>query len=207
MSLLLHTGHPRRFASRLAVLGLLVVLPLACAGGDDGDDARRTALEQQRRQLLDQFAVAQNQVRNTQARALADPGVEPLRDRFYELLRERMIEIEPRAGAWLDRARELGAEIDELSQPQILEPGQEPTPREERVEVVEEFAELERALQPVQQRAMADPAVAAAFTVFQDSVHARMVEINPDAASALDRMRRASAAVDSIDAELRALED
>lgn len=192
---------------RLAAMAAAPLLsPLACDGNAD-TDARRSALEQQRRQLLNQFAAAQNQVRRTQAQALEDPSIVPLRERFYGLLRERMVEIEPRAEAWLDRAQELGPAIDELSAPQILQPGEEPAPREEREQVVKEFAELEKTLQPLQNRAMVDPDVARAFEALQDSVHALMVRINPDAATALDQMRRTSAAVDSIDAELQALED
>jgi hypothetical protein len=97
--------------------------------------------------------------------------------------------------------------IDSLSQPRILEPDEEPVPREERDRVVEEFAELERTLQPLQNQALADPEVAEAFEALQDSVHALMIRINPSAEAALDRMRRASAAVESLDAELRALEN
>lgn len=184
----------------LAGAGLVSV---ACGVGSDVD-ARREALEQQRTELLGQFTIAQNRVRQTQTRALEDPSIAPLRERFYGLLREKMIELDPRSEAWLDRARELGTQIDELSAPQILQPDDEPAPREQRVAVVSEFAELERTLQPLQDRALSDPEVAAAFAEMQDSVHALMVRLNPDAEGALDQMRRASAAVDSIDAELRA---
>lgn len=191
----------------LAVLLAMPALsPLAC-GGESGVEGRRTALEQQRHQLLVQFSAAQNQVRRTQAQAVEDPSLAPLRERFYDLLRERMVEMEPRSEAWLDSARELGPVIDDLSRPLILEPGEEPAPREERERVVKEFAELEKALQPVQERALADPEVAAAFEELQDSVHALMIRLNPAAEAALDQMRRTSSAVDSIDARLRALDD
>lgn len=156
---------------------------------------------------MNQFATAQNQVRHTQAQALEDPSLAPLRERFYGLLRERMIELDPQSEAWLDRARDLGPVIDSLSRPRILEPDEQPVPREERDRVIEEFAQLERTLQPLQNRALADPEVAAAFGALQDSVHALMVRMNPSAEAALDRMRRASAAVDSLDAELRDLEN
>lgn len=179
---------------------------LACDGKAESD-ARRSALEQKRGQLLNQFAAAQNQIRRTQAQALEDPSLASLRERFYDLLRERMIEIDPRSEAWLDRAQELGPEIDDLSRPRILQPGEEPAPREERERVVEEFAELEMTMRPVQNRALADPVVAEALEALQDSAHALMVRLNPAAEGALDQMRRTSAAVDSIDAELRALED
>lgn len=189
-----------------ALVALPAVIALACDEGS-GVEARRAALEQQRQQLLIQFSAAQNQVRRTQAQAVEHPSLAPLRERFYDLLRERMIEIEPRSEAWMDRALELGPVIDDLSRPLILEPDEEPAPREERERVVEEFAEIEKALQPVQNRALADPEVAAAFEELQDSVHAVMIRLNPAAEAALDQMRRASTAVDSLDAELRALED
>lgn len=201
---------PRRDGRRFprlplrAVLALLLVGVASCAGDREVED-RRAALEQERKQLLDQFAAAQNRVRRTQARALGDPSIAPLQERFYERLRETMVEIEPRAEAWLTRARELGPEIDVLSQPQILEPGEEPVSRDVQRALVDEFAALEDSLRPVQNRALADSGVAAVFDSLQDSVHAKMVEINPAAASALDQMRRTSAAVDSIDAELRRL--
>lgn len=196
----------RRFVAVAVAVAGIGLTPLAC---DDGQhvEGRREALEQQRRQLLNQFAAAQNRVRHTQAQALEDPSVAPLRDRFYELLRDRMIDLDPRAEGWLDRAQELGTEIDALSGPQILQPGDEPASTEERAGVVQEFAELEQTLQPLQNRAMADPDVAAAFEALQDSVHAVMIRLNPNAEGALDQMRRTSAAVDSIDAELRAAGD
>lgn len=196
----------RRFIRPIPLVAVPILLVLAC-GGDAVVEERRTALEQQRHQLLIQFAGAQNRVRRTQAQAAEDPSLAPLRDRFYDLLRERMIEIQPRSEAWLDSARELGPLIDDLSRPLILEPDEEPAPREERERVVKEFAELEKKLQPVQNRALADPEVAAAFAVLQDSIHAVMIRLDPAAEASLDQMRRASSAVDSIDAELRALEN
>ncbi|MFW6089371.1 MAG: hypothetical protein ACODAB_06435 [Gemmatimonadota bacterium] len=196
----------RRFVRPAALVALPTLVLLAC-GGDSDIDERRTALEQQRQQLLVQFAAAQNRVRSTQAQAVEDPSLVPLRERFYDRLRERMIEIEPRSEIWLDSARDLGPVIDDLSRPVILEPGEEPAPREERERVVEEFAEMEKMLRPVQDRAMADPDVAAAFEELQDSVHALMIRLNPAAEASLNQMRRTSNAVDSIDAELRTLEN
>jgi len=203
----------RHLRRRLPVTGLLffaALLPGLAACGGDAEDAeiaaRRTALEQQRHQLQDQFAAAQNEVRNTQTQALDDPSIQPLRESFYALLREKMIEIEPRAATWLDSAKTLGGRIDELSTPLILEQGQEP-PEDDREDVIRAFGQLEQTLRPVQNRAMQDPEVAAAFAAMQDSVHALMVRMNPDAAGAIERMKRTSAAVDSLDAEIAALED
>lgn len=196
----------RRFMRVAATLAGVAIIPLGC-GGEADTAERRLNLELERQQALQQFAATQNRVRQTQAEALADPSLAPLQERFYELLRERMIEIEPRSEAWLDSAQQLGPAIDELSRPQILQPGEVPAPLEEREQVVREFSELEKTLQPVQNRAMADPEVAAAFEALQDSMHAVMLRINPDAAPTLREMRRASARVDSIDAKLRALED
>lgn len=196
-----------RGAARAMILAVaLAVQPLACDAGADVE-ARRRALEQQRMQLMTQFADAQNRVRNTQTQAMEHPSVAALRERFYDLLREEMIEIDPRSEVWLERAKELGARIDDLSGPRIVVPGQELPDTVDRGAVMREFAELERTLQPVQNRALADPEVAAAFEAVQDSVHALMVRINPAAEASLEQMRRTSAAVDSIEAELRRLED
>ena len=195
---------PRRLRTFLPAVLAVALSVAACDGGDDAAE-RRAALEQQRLQLLNQFAAAQNEVRNTQSDALEHPEVQPLRDEFYDLLRARMIEIDPGAGPLLDRARELGAEIDELSRPVLLAPGEEPAPTEVRRETLEEFRDLEQRLRPIQNRAMADSSVAAAMLALQDSVHATMVRLNPDAAGALERMRSAAAAVDSIDARIAGL--
>lgn len=193
-------------ASQCVALALLLLASWSASCGDGSDVRdRRAALEQQRQQLLNQFAAAQNRIRQTQAQALGDSSLIPLRERFYERLREKMIEVDPRAEEWLARARELGPEIEVLSQPQILQPGQEPVSPEEQRAVVEEFAALEDSMRPVQNRAMADSGVAAAFNALQDSLHAVMIEINPDSEAAIEQMRRTSAAVDSIDAEIRRL--
>ena len=190
--------HRQRLLRVAGPLLVAALLPgLAACGGDAKDGeiaARRTALEQQRRQLQDQFAAAQNEVRNTQTRALDAPSIQPLREDFYTLLREKMIEIEPRAETWLDSAKTLGGRIDELSEPLILEQGQEP-PEDDREDVIRAFGQLEQTLRPVQSLAM------------QDSVHSLMVRMNPDAAGAIERMKRTSAAVDSLDEEIAALED
>lgn len=207
---LVHRADSYRFPcpfARVLLFLLLATLWSAACGGESDVGERRAALEQQRQQLLTQFAAAQNQVRQTQAQALGDSSLIPLRERFYERLHDRMVEIEPRAEDWLARARELGPELDVLSRPQVLEPGQEPVSREEQQAIVDRFAALEDSLRPVQNRAMGNPEVAAAFNAFQDSLHAVMVRINPAAATALDQMRRTSAAVDSIDAEIRRLGD
>lgn len=202
--------HRRRRLPAAGLLLLATLLPGLAACGGDAEDAeiaaRRTALEQQRHQLQDQFAAAQNEVRNTQTQALDDPSIQPLRENFYTLLRQKMIEMEPRAETWLDSAQKLGSRIDELSKPLILEQGQEP-PEDNREQVMREFGQLEQTLRPVQNRAMQAPEVAAAFAAMQDSVHALMVRMNPDAAGAIQRMKRTSAAVDSLDAEIAALED
>ena len=197
-----------RGAARGMILAALALQPLACDASDGPDvEARRASLEQQRLQLMTQFADAQNRVRNTQTQAMEHPSVAALRERFYDLLREEMIEIDPRAEVWLERAKELGARIDDLSGPRIVVPGQELPDTVDRGAVMREFAELERTLQPVQNRALADPEVAAAFAAVQDSVHALMARINPAAEASLEQMRRTSVAVDSIEAELRRLEE
>lgn len=191
------------FAFRAAILAGLSAL--ASCGGEDATDGRRAALEQQRLEVLNQFAAAQNEVRNTQSDALEHPEVQPLREEFYRLFREKIVELDPAAETLLDRARELGSEIDDLSRPIVVTPGSEPASDSARRATMREFQALEARLRPLQTEALADPEVGAAFSAMQDSVHATMIRLNPAAAGALERMERASARLDSIDAVIRSL--
>jgi hypothetical protein len=175
---------------------------VACAGSDLPDE--RARLNERRLGIMRQFAVAQNEVRNTQAEALGHPDLQPLRERFDALLRERILEIDPTADTLLDRAVVIGDRMEEMSRPLVLEEGQEP-PEVDRAAVASEFRALEQAIRPLQQRALVDPAVFAAFTALQDSLHATMVGMRPDIEPALIRMEALSSELEEVDGELRAL--
>lgn len=191
-----------------SLAGLLVFVFVgagaACSGSGERDP--RSALDQQRLVIMQRFAAVQEGVRNTQAQALGDPGLQPLRDRFYDLLRARMLEIDAGADSLLDRAKVVGAQMEEMSRPIVLEQGTEP-PAQDRAAVASEFSRVEKALQPLQHQAMTDQEVYAAFTALQDSLHATMVGLNPEVESALIRMEALAAELDEVDAKLRALTD
>jgi hypothetical protein len=96
--------------------------------------------------------------------------------------------------------------MEEMSRPIVLPQGEEP-PVHDRAALVSEFQAVERALQPLQQQAMADPEVFAAFTALQDSLHATMRRLDPDVGPILIRMEALSADLEEVDAQLRALPD
>ena len=104
------------------------------------------------------------------------------------------------------RSGEVGAEVDRLSGPIVLAPGEEPPPASERTAIGRELAELEVTLREVQSEALASPEVAAAFSELQDSVAAAIVRINPDASAALENMKKLERNIAAIDVRIAALD-
>ena len=191
------------------LVGVLLVAAVgvaACDTGDSEKEAERLALTQQRQQLVIQYASVQNQIRSAQAQALDEPAIIELQGRFYEVLRARMIALDPRAEGWLDRAREVGAEVDRLSGPIMLQPGEEPPPAEDRAAIGRELASIEIALREVQSQALSSPDVAVVFSELQDSVAAAIVRINPDAEATLENMKELERTIADLDARIAALD-
>ncbi|MFQ5529432.1 MAG: hypothetical protein ACE5FP_03710 [Gemmatimonadota bacterium] len=197
----------RRRAWCLEAVTLVAALAVAC---DDGSQARadqRRALEQRREQLVIQNVSVQNQIRSVQGQALDEPGVVAVQARFYDVLRARMIELDPGAESMLDRAKQVGADLERLSGPVLLGPGDEPPPAGERAAVGRELAELERAMRPLQSEALKDPLVAATFLELQDSVKATIVRLDPNAAQVLENIKAVEDAIRELDVQIAALED
>lgn len=202
--------HTRQIGRvKRAFVGILLIAVAGVAACDTGNGeaaAERLALEQQKQQLIIQYASVQNQIRSAQSQALDDPAIVELQERFYEVLRARMIELDPRAEALLDRAREVGAEVDRLSGPIVLKPGEEPPAATDRAAIGRELASLETTLREVQSEALASPDVAAVFSQLQDSVAAAIVRIDPRTAPALENMKELEGSIAAIDAEIAALD-
>ncbi len=192
----------------LVVLTVLALVPtVACDDGSRARDDERRSLEQRREQLVIQFASVQSQIREVQARALDDPTIVGLQAQFYEVLRTRIIELDPRGEEWLDRAAQVGADLERLSVPLLLAPGEEPPPAEDRIAVGRELAELERILRPVQSEALQYPEVAGAFAELQDSLATAMVRLDPNAARILERMEAVDGEVQELDRQIAALDE
>ncbi len=173
-------------------LAAAVLVAGGIAACDDGAQERaeqRRALEQRREQMVIQYVSVQNQIRSVQAQALSEPEVVEVQDRFYDVLRAKMIELDPEAEAMLDRALAVGSDLERLSGPVALQPGEAPPPAGERTAVGRELAELERAMRPIQSAALEDPAVATTFFELQDAVVAAMVRLDPESQIVLDRIK------------------
>lgn len=196
---LIRTKNPDQWTGLIVLASLAAVLAMACNDGSRARDDERIALEQRRAQLVIQFMSVQNQIRGLQGQALDDPMVIELQARFYDVFRARMIEVEPQAEGWLDRAKEVGAEVNRLSGPVLLAPGEKPAPPEERTAIMRELAQLEKTLRPVQEEVLQYPEVATAFAELQDSVAATIVRLDPNAARTLEQMKL-------LDDDIRALD-
>ena len=192
----------------LVVLTVLALVPTAaCGDGSQARDDERRALNQRREQLVIQFASVQNQIKAVQAEALDEPVIAELQAQFYDVLRARIIELDPRGEEWLDRATQVGADLERLSGPLLLAPGEEPPPAEDRIAVGRELAELERILRPVQSEALRYPEVAGAFAELQDSLAAVMIRLDPNAARVLERMEALDGEVQKLDRQIAALDE
>lgn len=186
-------------------LAALALVAGGIAGCDDGarerEDQRR-ALEQRREQMVIQYASVQNQIRSVQGQALSEPEVIEVQERFYEVLRAKMIELDPQAEALLDRATAVGADLERLSGPVTLQPGEEPPPAGERAAVGRELAELEQAMRAIQSAALEDSAVAATFYELQDAVVAAMVRLDPQSQVVLDRINELEDDIAELDRQI-----
>jgi alpha-D-ribose 1-methylphosphonate 5-triphosphate synthase subunit PhnH len=182
---------------------------MACGEGGAANEERLAELRSQRRSLVTQFAAAQNAIRNVQARALEEQGVRAAQDSFQAVLRSVIQRDDPEAVAVLDRAEAVGQDLQLLSTPVLLAPGDEDprmSPEEQRA-VAKELAEVESLLRPVTDRAFQDPDVRARFAILQDSVLAAILRLEPGSQVNLDVMRRLEAQIVELDREMEALSD
>ena len=191
----------------LTVLIMLAVGPaVACDDGSRARDEARIALEQRREQLVIQYVSVQNQIRAVQGQALDDSTVIKLQAQFYDVLRARMIELEPQAESWLDRATEVGAELERLTGPVLVIPGEQPPSAEERTAIGHELAQLETAMRPVQSDALEYPEVARAFAELQDSLVAIIVRLDPKAEGTMEQMQAIDGEIRNLDRQIAELE-
>jgi len=204
---LIRAGSCIQSTGLVALVVLVLVPAVACGDRSQARDDERRSLEQRREQLVIQFASVQNEIRAVQAQALDEPMIAGLQARFYGVLRTRIIELDPQGEEWLDRATQVGADLERLSGPLLLAPGEEPPPAEDRIAVGRELAKLERLLRPIQSEAMRYREVATAFAELQDSLAAAIVRLDPNAARTLERMQALDGEVRELDLQIARLDD
>lgn len=195
---------------RLGRIALLapggLALSAGCTGGERTRDSERLReLWEQRAAHVQRFHAVQQGIRRTQAEALEQPGVRRAQESFYTELRQFVAREEPSSLELLDRAKEIGSDLDRLAGPDQISPDQADQYRIEEVErrqVGEELVATEKALRPILARAMRDPAVNSAFSGIRDSVMVAIVRIDPTAAASLDRMREISLVIAELDQQI-----
>ncbi len=188
----------------------LLLIAAACSASGSKQEEQLAELRSQRRTLIMQFSSAQNVIRQTQMQALEEPGVRAAQDSFNAELRAAVVRDDPEAVELLDRAREVGHDLQDLATPILLQQGQDDPRRvsdEERRQLAADLAEVERSLRPVVDRAFQDPAVVQAFESLRDSVVAAMLRIDPGAQRSMDLMAELEAEVAEIDVEIARLSE
>lgn len=171
---------------------LLVAVLLAAGCDTRADQALANAeLETRLQELVLQHASVQSQIRQLQSRALSTPGVRGVQANFYATLRPKMIEIDPRAEEWLDRAAQAGQDMARATGTAIVSTADEPVPPPditEKQRIATEIQDMERVLEPIRLLAMSDPAVSASFAALQDTLVATMLQEDPNSQVLLDQM-------------------
>jgi len=193
----------------VALAGLLAVIA-ACSDSSAAREEQLADLRSQRRSLLMRYSSVQNVIRGVQVQTLEEPGVRAAQDAYNAELRVFVLRDDPESVVLLDRAREVGHDLQDLATPKLLQEGEEdprPVAPEERAAVAKELAEVERALRPVVTRSFEDPAVARAFTALRDSVVEAMLRANPETQRSMDVMAELEAEVAEIDREIARLSE
>lgn len=199
--------RPYRSPAALILIG--AALAASACGGNADTEQRLAELRSERRSLVIQFFAAQNAIRRLQARALEEPAVAAQQDSFYAVFRDYVERTDPEGAALIARANLVGQDLEFLSAPLLLVPGEE-NPRmsdEERRQVAAELVEVERLLRPVTDRALSDSAVAARFQALQDSLVGAMLRLEPASRTSLDLMTELEGKISALDAEMRTLEN
>jgi hypothetical protein len=191
-------------------MAALLAVVAACSDSSAAREEQLANLRSQRRSLLMRFSSVQNVIRRVQVQTLEEPGVRAAQDAFNAELRVFVLREDPESVGLLDRAREVGHNLQDLATPTLLQEGQKdprPVAPEERAAVAKELAEVERALRPVVTRAFGDPAVAQAFAALRDSVVAAMLRADPGTQQSMDVMAELEAEVAEIDREIARLSE
>jgi hypothetical protein len=190
-------------------LAVLVAAVAACSDSSAKEE-ELASLRGKRRSLLLQFSSVQHAIRGAQGQALEEPGVRAAQDAFNAELRAVVLRDDPESVELLDRAQEVGHDLEAMSQPILLQQGEEdprPVSDEARAEVARELAEVERNLRPVIDRAFRDPGVAQSFAALRDSVVAAMLRIDPGTQRSMDLMADLEAQVAEVDGEIARLSE
>lgn len=196
---------PRTWSATLLAIGVLLV-GSGCTGSESSERAEALdSLRQERHDLVQRFQNIQSTIRRTQAAALDDPGVSAVQDSFYAELRRYMERENPEAVVLLDRAEEIGAEVERMSGP-VPMLGGEPVTAEQQQSVVGELQQTERDLRPHVRNAMADSAVRAKFAVLQASLVEQMKILDPSSPATIGRMTETAEEVRQVDIRIAELE-
>ncbi len=193
-----------RGTTLLAIASLLV--GSGCTGGETSERAEELAsLRQQRFELVKRFGYIQSSIRHVPGAALDHPGVRAAQDSFYTEFRRFVQREDPEAVEFLDRAVEVGGNVERLSGPVPLVPDT-PVTAEDQQAVAGEVRTIERELRPYIDGALEDPAVQSVFAALQDSLVTQMTRLDPNAPETIRRMNETAEQIRQVDLRIAELQ-
>jgi chromosome segregation ATPase len=165
----------RRFINRVAVAALVAVLAPAAASAQQGDP---TQLPPEAQELIAELQQLQAQIQPIQQQALQDPEIQAAQEKLGEDVQAAMAEEDPAVPEHIERletviasAQAAQAEEDEARM----------------AELVAEAQQIEQRLQAAQTKALELPEIAPRVEAFQKQLQAKMVEVEPESESLLER--------------------
>lgn len=166
----------------LTALGLALLAPAALT-------AQQQALPAEAQALVVEMQELQVQLGPVQQEALADAELQAAQQALGEKVRAAMAEADPEMPARMERLTALQSQALEARAAQD---------EERMAAIVTEAQQIQQSLQAAQQQAIDRPEIDAELEAFQSRLVQKMVELDPETAPLLERMRE-------IDAELRSI--
>lgn len=172
----------QKIQSALIALTLTMLAPPALAAQQQELPAEAQALVVEMQELQVQLGPVQQQ-------ALSDAELQAAQQELGEKVRTAMTEADPEMPVRMARLTALQAQAQEARAAQD---------QERMAAIVTEAQQIEQSLQAAQQQAIERPEIESELQAFQSRLEQKMVELDPETAPLLERMRE-------IDAELRSI--
>lgn len=128
--------------------------------------------------LIAEMEQIQAQLQPIQLQVMQDPEVQSAQESLGEQVEAAMAQIDPTTPQRIERLQSLASEAQAAQQAQD---------EQKMTEIITEAQQIEQQLQATQAAALESPGLAAEIDRFQTQVQAKMMEIDPQTESLIDR--------------------
>lgn len=165
----------RSILSRIGVAALVAVLVPAAASAQQADP---TQLPPEAQELIAELQQLQAQIQPIQQQALQDSAIQAVQEQLGKDVQAAMAEQDPEVPAHIERLEEVIVSA---------QAAQAAADEARMAALVAEARQIEQRLQEAQMKALELPEIAPRVEAFQKQLQAKMVEVEPEAESLLER--------------------